>query len=159
MKPKLLMGAAMVLALGACEVETKTPAAAAAEQVAVKAGADGRVSFDLPFAKGEVKLPAGLMQDAKINLGGVELMPGATVTGFNLDQAGEAAKVVLTYEAPLSPAEAKAYFAEQFAAKNIAIAPLADAITGKTPDGASFAMRFAPGGGGTAGTIEINPAR
>lgn len=148
---------ALPLALTACEVETKMPAAAD-ERVAVKADADGRIAFNLPFAKGEVKLPAEMMRNSNFDIDGVKMIPGGTVTGFNMDAQGQGEpKVNLTFQAPVSPAEVQAYFVEQFRQHGVDAAAAGAAITGMSKEGTAFVMRFAPQGDGTQGTIELRP--
>ena len=153
---RIATAAASLLLLTACEAEVKTPTGNN-ETVQMKADADGRVAFDLPFAKGEIKLPAGIMSNAEFDIDGVKLMPGATLTGFNLDAGkDQPGKLNFTFTAPATPEEVKAYFVDQFRAQGVEAAAAADAIQGKTKDGATFLMRFAPQGSGTNATIEVD---
>lgn len=152
-----LLGALLLLA--GCDVEVKTPVAGE-EKVQMKADVDGRVAFDLPFAKGEIKLPAAMMAGSKLDLDGVQLPEGATMSGFNLDaKEGQPAKVNLSFTAPMTPEAVKAYFLEQFRARGVEARLVADAIQGTTKEGTAFAMRFAPEATGTKGTISIDNAR
>ncbi|WP_338504594.1 hypothetical protein V6R86_11255 [Sphingomonas kaistensis] len=145
-----------LLLLAACKAEVREPAAGD-ETVQMRADADGRVAFNLPFAKGEIKLPTGIMSNANFDIDGVKMMPGATLTGFNLDAGdGKPGKVNFTFTAPASPAEVQTYFIDQFKAQGIEAALAADALQGKTKDGATFVMRFAPQGSGTSGTILLD---
>lgn len=145
-----------LLLLTACKAEVREPAAGD-ERVQMKADADGRVAFNLPFAKGEIKLPTGVMSNANFDIDGVKMMPGATLTGFNLDAGNDQpGKVNFTFTAPASPEEVKSYFVEQFKAQGVEAALAADAIQGTTKDGATFLMRFAPQGSGTNGTIQLD---
>jgi hypothetical protein len=145
-----------LLLLAACEAEVRAPAGND-ETVQMKADADGRVAFNLPFAKGELKLPAGIMSNADFNIDGVKIMPGAESTGFNLDAGkGNPGKVNLTFTAPASPEKVKTYFLDQFRAQGVEAAMVADAVQGTTKSGGTFLMRFAPAGGGTTGTIALD---
>jgi hypothetical protein len=147
---------APLLLLAACDAEVKAPAAGD-ETVQMKADADGRVAFNLPFAKGEVKLPTGVLSNANFDIDGVKMMPGASLTGFNLDAGKDnAGKVNFTLTAPATPQEVKTYFLNQFRAQGAEAAMVADAIQGTTKEGATFVMRFAPQGTGTSGTIELD---
>jgi hypothetical protein len=120
---------APLLLLAACDAEVKAPAAGD-ETVQMKADADGRVAFNLPFA---------------------------SLTGFNLDAGKDnAGKVNFTFTAPATPQEVKTYFLNQFRAQGAEAAMVADAIQGTTKEGATFVMRFAPQGTGTSGTIELD---
>ena len=147
---------APLLVLAACDADVKA-SDANNETVQMKADADGRVAFNLPFAKGEIKLPTGVMSNADFDLDGVKMMPGAKLTGFNVDAGkDQPGKVNFTFTAPASPDEVKNYFVEQFRAKGVQVKMAADALQGRAKDGDTFLMRFAPQGSGTNGTIELN---
>ena len=153
---KTIAALAALLLLGACDVDVKEPAAND-ERVQMAANADGKVAFNLPFAKGEIKLPTGVMSNANFDIDGVRMMPGATITGFNLDAGGDQpGKVNFTFNAPTNPDAVKTYFLDQFRAQGVEAAMIADALQGTTKDGATFRMRFAPQGTGTNGTIELD---
>lgn len=150
---------ALPLTLAACDVETRSPTTND-EKVSLKADADGRIAFNLPFAKGEVKLPAEMMRNSNFDIDGVKMIPGGHITGFNLDAQGEgAAKVNLSFEAPVTPAEVRSYFLDQFKEHGVAVAAAGEAISGASKDGTDFVMRFVPDGSGTKGTIELIPER
>lgn len=144
-----------VLLLTGCDVETKNPAEAS-NAVSINAGATGRVAFDFPFAQGEIKLPAAVMENSDFNIDGVKLMPGGKITGFRVDGGDGAEQVDLSFTAPVPPAEASAYFVEQFRAKGMTAEAAGDSVSGVSKDGTAFVMRFAPEGAGTKGTIVLN---
>lgn len=145
-----------LLLLAACKGEVREPAAGD-EKVQMTADADGKVAFNLPFAKGEIKLPTGVMSNANFDIDGVKMMPGAKLTGFNLDAGdNQPGKVNFTFTAPASPEQVANYFLEQFRAKGMEAAVGAGLLRGKTTDGDTFQMRFAPQGSGTNGTIVID---
>jgi hypothetical protein len=145
-----------LLLLAGCDAEVRNPAAGD-ETVQMKADANGRVAFNLPFAKGEIKLPAGVMSNADFDIDGVKMMPGAKLTGFNLDAGkNQPGKVNLTFTAPASPQEVATYFTDQFKEQGVEAAMAAGALQGRTKDGATFLMRFAPQGSGTSGTIQLD---
>jgi hypothetical protein len=151
-----LLAIAPLLLLAACDAEVKTPTGND-ETVQMKADADGRVAFNLPFAKGEIKLPTGVMSNADFDIDGVKMMPGASLTGFNLDAGKDnPGKVNFTFKAPASPEQVKTYFIEQFKAQSVEAAMVADVLQGTTKDGSTFRMRFAPDGTGTSGTIALD---
>nr|WP_314445378.1 hypothetical protein [uncultured Sphingomonas sp.] len=153
---KKIVAIAPLLLLTACEAELTTPTANA-ERVQMAADANGKVAFNLPFAKGEIKLPSGIMSNANFDIDGVKMMPGAEITGFNLDAGGDApGKVNFTFTAPTTPDAVKNYFLDQFRAQGMEAAMVADALQGTTKDGSTFRMRFAPQGTGTNGTIELD---
>jgi hypothetical protein len=145
-----------LLLLAACDAEVREPAPWD-ETVQMKADADGRVAFNLPFAKGEVKLPTGVLSNANFDIDGVKMMPGASLTGFNLDAGKDnPGKVNFTFTAPATPEQVKTYFIDQFKAQSVEAAMVADVLQGVTRDGSTFRMRFAPEGTGTSGTIELD---
>lgn len=151
-----IVALAPLLLLAACKAEVREPTAGD-ERVQMTADANGKVAFNLPFASGEIKLPTGIMSNANFDIDGVKMMPGATLTGFNLDAGNDQpGKVNFTFTAPASPDEVRAYFVDQFKAQGIDAALAANALQGKTKDGATFLMRFAPQGSGTSGTIELD---
>ena len=156
---RLVLMTGALLALAGCDAEVRTPVQGD-ERVAMKADADGRVSFDMPFVKGDLKLPSGLMANSNFDIYGVKMIPGGQLTGFNLDAGGSGQpKVNLSFTAPTSPEAVKTYFLDQFRAQGVGASLVADAIQGTTKDGSSFTMRFSPAGNGTSGTIELDPKR
>ena len=84
------------------------------DKVAIHSDNSGNVSFDLPFAKGQLKLPEGFMNKGDVDIDGVKLMPGSHVTGFNLDSHNDVTNVDLSFTAPAPPDQVRAYFVEQF---------------------------------------------
>jgi hypothetical protein len=97
------------------------------------------------------------MSNANFDIDGVKMMPGAELTGFNLDAGdGKPGRVNFTFNAPASPEEVRTYFVDQFKGQGIEAVIAADALQGKTRDGATFLMRFAPQGSGTSGTIQLD---
>ena len=67
--------------LAACDVHSKNPVDAD-DNVTIQADNSGHVAFNLPFAEGQVKVPAGMWHGGDVDLDGVKLMPGSSVTGF-----------------------------------------------------------------------------
>jgi len=151
---KALWIALAPLALTACDVDVRDPSGAE-EKVGIKGDGEGRVSFDMPFAKGEVKLPASMMKNADFDIDGVKMIPGGSVTGFNVDAKDGNSTVDLDFAAPKSPAEVQRYFLDAFKAEGIEAAATGQGLRGRTDKGDDFEMRFAADGAGTKGTISI----
>ncbi len=149
---------AVPLLLSACDVQTRKPAEGD-DHVTMSGDATGNVAFNLPFAEGKVKLPAAMMANSNFELDGVKLMPGSQVTGFNVDANKGPTQVRLSFAAPVAPAEARAYFLQQFQSRGVSAAAAGEAITGVSKDGTAFVIRFAPQGNGTAGVIELHPKK
>ena len=60
--------------LAACDVHSKKPADGD-ENVTIQADESGHIAFNLPFAEGQVKVPAGMMHSGDVDIDGVKLMP------------------------------------------------------------------------------------
>jgi hypothetical protein len=143
-------------ALAACNVQGKDPSKSDGN-VQINAAESGEVSFNLPFASGQVKLPQSMMHNGNFDIDGVNLMPGSTMTGFSVF-AGEANKpntVTMGFKAPASPHEVRAYFLDQFKQKGLEAAVSGDAVVGKSKDGTPFNIRVSPAAGGSEGRIVI----
>jgi hypothetical protein len=125
------------------------------DNVTMSADSSGNVSFNLPFAKGGVKLPASAIESSNFDIDGVKLMPGATMHGFKMDAGNKGATVNLAFNAPTAPDQVRAYFLDQFKQKGVDAAQSGNAITGKTHDGDQFTIDVQPAGQGSTGTIAI----
>jgi hypothetical protein len=140
--------------LAACHVQARNPDQGD-DNVSINADGDGHLAFNLPFAKGEVKLPASVMHKGDFDIDGVKMMPGTTMTGFNLDAGGKTTTVKMNFTAPAPPDEVRAYFVEQFKEQGAEAQVIGDAVTGKSKDGSPFAIHVVPAAGGSSGTIEV----
>lgn len=142
-------------ALGACDFVVQKAEERATAEIVNAAGDLGNVAMNF-----DLKLPTEFLKNGKVEIAGVPMVAGGTVTGVKIDSGGAGApKVNLSFNAPTSPEQVKSYFIEQFRQQSVEAAQVADAIQGVTKDGSAFTMRFAPAGTGTSGTIELNPAR
>ena len=141
--------------LAACNVDYKS-ADGKDDKVAINADDTGKVSFDVPFAKGQVQLPETIMHNGDIDIDGVKLMPGSKVTGFSV-MAGEGkeANVNIGFSAPKPPAEVRAYFASAFTKQGAQTALTGDSVTAKTKDGDDVAVTVGADGAGSKGMIAI----
>ena len=88
--------------LAGCNFHSKN-SARGDDNVSINADAGGNISFDVPFAKGQVKVPAGFMHKGDVDIDGVKLMPGSQVTGFNLDSHNDVSNVEMAFTAPAPP--------------------------------------------------------
>jgi hypothetical protein len=95
------------------------------------------------------------MHNANFDMDGVKLMPGSSVTGFNLDAHDEGATVEMRFTAPASPDEVRAYFMSQFKDHGVEVALAGDAVTGKSKDGDPFTIQIGPASSGSQGKIVI----
>jgi hypothetical protein len=142
--------------VAACDVQTKNPANENGEKVAIKADDKGQVAFDLPFAKGNIKLPEGIMRDGDVDIDGVKLMPGSKVTGFSvMSQKEDQSTVDIAFANPARPAEVRGYFAGEFAKKGMTAAVEGDSIKTTTKDGDDVTIAVTPSGSGSTGKITM----
>jgi hypothetical protein len=137
-----------------CNGHTKNPASGD-KNVTINSDEHGHVAFNLPFMSGSVKLPEGAMHDANFDIDGVKMIPGGTITGFNVDAGDKGSLVDLAFKAPAAPAEVRAYFLDQFKAKGVDAAAAGDAISGKSKDGSPFTIDVSPDPNGSRGKIVI----
>lgn len=144
----------LVPLLAGCNVDTKNPVDGD-ENVTINASENGQVSFNLPFASGQVKVPEGMMKNGEIDIDGVKMIPGGTMSGFNIDAGDKGATVHFAFKAPASPDDVRTYFAEQFKAKGVEAAVSGNSVSGKTKDGDPFVIDVEPAAQGSQGTITI----
>jgi hypothetical protein len=137
-----------------CNVHSKNPANGD-DNVSIHADESGHVSFNLPIAQGQVKVPAGFMHNGDVDIDGVKLMPGSQVTGFDVDAAHGNANVDMNFNAPAASDAVRSYFIDQFRKQGIEAAIDGDAVTGKSKDGNAFAIHVSPAPNGSQGKIEI----
>jgi hypothetical protein len=140
--------------LGGCSVHSRN-AANDDENVAINADEGGNVTFNLPFVKGQVKVPSGFMHNGNFDIDGVKLMPGSQVTGFSVDAHDKASTVNMTFTAPAPPDQVRSYFVDQFKKQGVEATTTGDAVSGKSKDGSPFNIRVASADGGSKGTIIV----
>jgi hypothetical protein len=141
--------------LAACNVHSKD-SANGDDNVSVRADAGGKISFDVPFAKGQVKVPAGFMHKGDVDIDGVKLMPGSQVTGFNLDSHNDLSNVEMSFTAPASPEQVRSYYIDQFRKQGVEATVSGDAVTGKSKDGDPFRIEIGPAASGSQGKIVVH---
>jgi hypothetical protein len=140
--------------LAGCNSHTKSHAGD--ETVSINADESGKVDFNLPFVNGSVKLPEGVMHNGEFDIDGVRMIPGGKVTGVSVFAADKGSDVDITFSAPASPVQVRAYFLDQFKQKGANVAQAGDAITGKTRDGSEFKIDVGAADSGSQGKITIH---
>jgi hypothetical protein len=140
--------------LAGCNVHAKNPAHGD-DNVSIHADENGNISFNLPIAAGQVKVPSGFMHEGNVDIDGVKLMPGSSVTGFSMDARDHGATVNMSFTAPASPDEVRSYFVDQFKKQGVDAAIAGDAVTGKSTDGSPFTIQVSQAGSGSQGKIVI----
>jgi len=96
-----------------------------------------------------------MMHNGNIDIDGVKLMPGSSVTGFNVNARDKGATVDMSFTAPASPDEVRSYYADQFRKQGVEVALAGDAVSGKSRDGNPFVIHVTPGPNGSQGKIEV----
>lgn len=140
--------------LAGCNVHSKNPADGD-ENVSIHANESGQIAFNLPFAEGHVKVPATMMHNGNIDIDGVKLMPGSSVTGLNVNAGDKGATVQMSFTAPASPDEVRSYFAGEFRKQGVEVAIAGDAVSGTSKDGNPFVIHVSPAANGSQGRIDI----
>jgi len=141
--------------LGACNVHSKSPADSGDENVTINADDNGSVACNLPFVKGQVKVPSGFMHNGNFDIDGVKLMPGSQVTGVSVFARDEGALVNIAFTAPGAPDAVRSYFVDQFRRQGVEAALAGDSVSGKSKDGSPFTIQVGPAAGGSQGKIVI----
>lgn len=140
--------------LAGCNVHSKNPANGD-DKVAIQADENGQIAFNLPIAEGKLKVPASMMHNGDIDIDGVKLMPGSSVTGFSVFAGDKGANVTMAFKASASADEVRSYYVDQFKKQGVEAALAGDAVTGKTNDGSPFAIHVSAAPSGSTGKIEV----
>jgi len=147
----LLMPVAL---LAGCNVHSNNPSNAD-ENVTISADEGGNVAFNLPFVRGQVKVPSGFMHNGDFDIDGVKLMPGSQVTGFSVFAKDKGSTLNMAFTAPASSDAVRSYFVGQFKQKGVEVALAGDAVSGKTKDGSPFTIQVGPAATGSQGKITV----
>ena len=152
MKPIALL---LVLPLLAgCDVHGKNPAQGD-DKVSINADDNGNISFNLPIAQGQVKVPGGFMHNGNVDIDGVKLMPGSSVTGFNMDSKDHGTIMNIAFTASASADEVRSYYVDQFKKQGAEVAVAGYAVSGKSKEGSPFTIEVTPAASGSQGKIVI----
>jgi hypothetical protein len=140
--------------LAGCNVHSKNPADGDSN-VTIRADENGDIAFNLPIASGQVKVPSGFMHNGNMDIDGVKLMPGSSVTGFTVDAHDHGATVNMSFTAPAAPDQVRSYFIDQFRKQGAEAAIAGDPVTGKSKDGSPFRIQVSAAGNGSQGRITL----
>ena len=140
--------------LAGCNVHSKNPADGD-DNVSIHADESGNLAFNLPIGEGKLKIPANFMHEGDVDIDGVKLMPGSSLTGFNLDSHNDVSNVDMSFTSTASPDEVRSYYVDQFKKQGVEAAIAGDAVTGKSKDGSPFTIQVAPAANGSTGKIVI----
>jgi hypothetical protein len=141
--------------LGACDMHSKNPAKGD-ENVTIQADDSGHIAFDLPVVEGKLKVPAGMMHNGDIDIDGVKMMPGSSLTGFNVNAGDHGATVDLSFTTPAAPDSVRSYCVDEFKKKGVEAALAGNSVTGRSKDGSDFKIQVEPAANGSRGKIVIH---
>lgn len=140
--------------LACCNVHSKNPASGDGN-VSFHADDNGHISFNLPIAQGQLKLPTSMMHNGNFDIDGVKLPPGSSVNGFNIDAHDKGATIDMSFTNAKSPDDVRSYFIDQFKKQGIEATLSGDSVTGKSKDGSPFTIEVSSSAGGSQGKIVV----
>jgi hypothetical protein len=140
--------------LGACDVHSKGDSGD--DNVSINGDANGNISFNLPFAKGTVKLPGDAMRSGDFDIDGVKMIPDGHITSFNVNSVGRGSVVRIAFDAPRAPDQVRSYFLDQFKQKGVEASASGDSVSGRSKDGSDFVINVQAAGSGSQGTIDVH---
>jgi hypothetical protein len=183
-----LFAAAALLSLSGCgETKVETEKAEKGTKVSISidgsdadaaaamsdTSADVNIAGDTETGKMEIKLPGGLeakvdipegmAKNAKFDIGGVGLYPGAKVGSVKVNAterkhegAGRHSAVVnIGFTAPADAAAVADWYQQQFEAKKVTVRRTGETLAGKTADGDDFNLALVPAATGSSGVLTI----
>ena len=164
--PPILIAATALLALAGCskndDADRGAKATATTGELDIEADSEtGNLELKLPGGfEAKFKVPGGLPSEAKFDIDGVGLYPGAKIQRLKVDAGNKAgdrtATVVLGFQAPADPPVVADWYEKQFADNKITARRSGETLDGKTGDGNDFTLALASGGAGvTQGTLTI----
>lgn len=137
------------------------------------ASADVNIAGDTETGKMEIKLPGGLeakvnipegmANNAKFDIDGVGLYPGAKVGSIKViatkkqadGKKGHDATVNIGFTAPADAAAVADWYQQQFDAKKVAVRRSGETLSGKTDDGDDFTLALSSAAKGSSGLLTI----
>jgi hypothetical protein len=158
---RALLPAASLLAallLAACNSrEEGTSVSVQADNGSVTGSLDGKgqLKIDVPGFEGSIRLPKLDIDADNVDLNGVKLYPGSSVSNVELgDAAGGGLK--LSFESPAPAATVRAWLGERLGKAGFKLAANGEALTGTTDEGKPFRLEMRPDGAERSrGTITI----
>jgi hypothetical protein len=140
--------------LSACNVHSNSPGNGD-ENVSISADQNGQVAFNLPFAKGSVKLPAEMMHSGEMDIDGVQMPTGTSTTGFHMNSAHDQTRIVMDFTNSQGADQVRSYFVDQFHKRGVDARIDGDTVVGKSSDGNPFTIKVEPAASGSKGEIVV----
>ena len=142
--------------IGACDAQSQDRNHGGAD-ISINSDDSDQESFSLSIGQGRVNIGGLKLDGEDFDIDGVKLMPGSSLTAFNIDSRGKGATVNLAFKAPKSPDEVRAYFVDKFRANGVhARLSGGDKVVGTSKDGDPFTIAVAAAPGGSKGTIVVH---
>ncbi len=164
----ILLTATALLAVTACSKNDDAERGTAATAVTANpdGDSDGTVDIQANSETGDIalklpggfdakfKVPPGMTDEAKFDIDGVGLYPGAKLQKFKVNavktEGERGATVELGFKAPADPAVVADWYQKAFEDKKISVTRSGETLTGKTEDGDDFTLALVSGGVGAA---------
>lgn len=126
----------------------------------LNADGDGRVTLDTPMFGGSITLPKFSLDADSVDLNGVHLYPGSTVTALNIDAADDRSKddrhVVVRFESPATSDAVRDWFKSRLGDAGYTLDVDGGGLRGTTEEGKPFRLQLSSAGEGrTQGIITI----
>jgi hypothetical protein len=124
--------------------------------VAAANGKTGNVSLKVPGLSANITLPKLNIGADNLDIDGVKLYPGSTVSGMDIRDGGpgQEDKVNIRFAAPAAPDKVRDYFLANFTKNGATVAGNSQGLAGKSKEGEPFTVTLSPDGkGGSAGVL------
>ncbi len=116
-------------------------------------GKDGKVAIDLPGFKANVDLPNIKLDASDVDINGVKLPEGSTVSSMNIADKGANDGVRIAFASPVGTAAVREWFQGRLAAEGFKLTASGDNLTGTTDDGKAFSLTTKPAGDGRSESV------
>jgi uncharacterized glyoxalase superfamily protein PhnB len=158
-------GTKVSISIDGTEADTAAAMADASADVNIAGDTEtGKMEIKLPGGlEAKVNIPEGIANNAKFDIDGVGLYPGAKVGSIKVNatekkadgEKGHAAIVNIGFTAPADAAVVADWYQQQFESKKIAVRRSGETLSGKTDDGDDFNLALSSAAGGSSGLLTI----
>lgn len=121
--------------------------------MSIHADENGNIAFNLPIGQGQLKIPGNFTHNGNLDIDGVKLPPGSSVTSLNMDAHEHGATVNISFTAPGSPDDVRSYFIGEFKKQGGEAVIAGASVRGASKDGSPFTIQVSPAGNGARGKI------
>ena len=107
---------------------------------------NGIATVDLPGMRGRLTLPKLQFDDENLDLDGVKLFPGSTVSNVAVNANAGADKVRIAFESPATLDRVRAHFRKQLDQAGFEVSDDGHNLSGKSADGEPFRLTLEAAG-------------